>query len=237
MGGLSWETKEPQLKDYFEKFGSVESVNLKVNAVTGKSRCFAFVVFKEASDLTKVFDSGDHAINSKKVDVKRAKAKPGKIFIGGLKPELTDEEIRKYFEQYGAILEFEMPIDKVKNQRKTFGFITFEREETMKELIKKNKVTIGDVEIDLRKATPKNDFRNGRFYNDFVGFTPGSGYDYYGGYYYNYAMSSSTDSTTKTTTTTTTTSNGSVGGGKMKTGTTSTTTVVAGGGGKRPAPY
>ena len=76
------------------------------------------------------------------MDVKKARAKPGKIFVGGLKPEMTDDDIRKHFEQYGAIIEFEMPFDKIKKQRKGFGFITFEREETMKELIKKGKVRI-----------------------------------------------------------------------------------------------
>ena len=38
--------------------------------------------------MDKVFEGGDHAINSKKVDVKRAKAKPGKMFLGGLKVKL-----------------------------------------------------------------------------------------------------------------------------------------------------
>jgi RNA recognition motif-containing protein len=47
----------------------------------------------------KVVAAGEHAINSKKVDVKRAKAKPGKIFIGGLKPEITDEMLKEYFGQ------------------------------------------------------------------------------------------------------------------------------------------
>ena len=36
IGGLSWETREPQLKTYFEKFGDVESVNLKLNPMTGR---------------------------------------------------------------------------------------------------------------------------------------------------------------------------------------------------------
>ena len=46
-------------------------------------------------------------------------------------------------------------LPKVKNARKGFGFITFEREETMRELIKIGKVTICGMEVDLRKATPK----------------------------------------------------------------------------------
>ena len=54
VGGLSWETKEPQLKEYFERFGDIESVNLKVDPVTGRSRCFAFLVFKDAESVDKV---------------------------------------------------------------------------------------------------------------------------------------------------------------------------------------
>ena len=79
------------------------------------------------------------------------------MFLGGLKPDLSDDDIRTHFEQFGTIIEFEMPYDKTKNQRKGFGFITFEREETMKELIKKGKEMIGEFSIDLRKATPRPD--------------------------------------------------------------------------------
>ncbi len=187
VGGLSWETGDDELKEYFEKFGEVESVTLKIDPVTGKSRCFAFIVYKDAATLQAVLAAGEHAINSKKVDVKKARAKPGKIFVGGLKPDMSDEQIREHFEQYGPVIEFDMPFDKVKNQRKGFGFITFEREETMKELIKKGKVTIGEHEVDLRKATPKQEFGGGyRGYGGgygYMNYYPGPfGGDYFSGY-------------------------------------------------------
>jgi squid-like protein len=103
-----------------------------------------------------VLGGGEHAINSKKVDVKKAKAKPGKIFVGGLTEELQDEEIKEYFAQFGTVTDCEMPFDKTKNQRKNFCFITFEREETMKELLKSPKQKIGEVEVDVKRATPKS---------------------------------------------------------------------------------
>jgi len=180
VGGLSWETKEVQLKEYFDKFGEIESVNLKLDPVTGRSRCFAFLVFKEKESVEKVLGGGgDHAINSKKVDVKRAKAKPGKIFVGGLVPELEDEQIKIYFAQFGTVTDCEMPFDKTKNQRKNFCFVTFEREETMKELLKSPKQKIGEVEVDVKRATPKSGYRGGGGYGgDFYGYY---GYlDYYG---------------------------------------------------------
>jgi len=177
VGGLSWETKEQQLQDYFEKFGEIESVNLKIDPITGRSRCFAFLVLKNASDVEKVLSGGEHAINSKKVDVKRAKAKPGKIFVGGLVEELESDQIKSYFLQFGNITELEMPFDKTKNQRKNFCFITFEREETMKELLKSPKQKIGEFEVDVKRATPKSGFRGGFGGGDFY-----SQMDYYYGY-------------------------------------------------------
>ena len=88
--------------------------------------------------------------------MKRAKAKPGKIFVGGLVPELEDDQIKAYFARFGNVTECEMPFDKTKNQRKNFCFVTFEREETMKELLKSPKQKIGDVEVDVKRATPKS---------------------------------------------------------------------------------
>ena len=68
VGGLSWETGEEQLNEYFGQFGEVESINLKIDPHTGKSRCFAFIVFTEPESLQKCFAQTEHAINSKKVN-------------------------------------------------------------------------------------------------------------------------------------------------------------------------
>ena len=89
-----------------------------MNAETGKSRCFAFIIYKESASIPKVFEQTEHAINSKKVDVKKAKAKPGKIFIGGLKPDMTEEMIREAFEAYGTVTEIELPVDKKDNNKR-----------------------------------------------------------------------------------------------------------------------
>lgn len=47
--------------------------------------------------------AGDHFINNKKVDPKKAKARHGKIFVGGLTTELADDDITEYFAQFGTV--------------------------------------------------------------------------------------------------------------------------------------
>lgn len=123
--------------------------------------------------------AGDHIINNKKVDPKKAKARQGKIFVGGLTTEISDDEIKAYFSQFGnvsaedarcsgpprsnpcagplQIAEMEMPFDKQKNQRKGFCFITFDSEQVVNELLKTPKQTISGKDVDVKRATPKPD--------------------------------------------------------------------------------
>ncbi|XP_065556227.1 heterogeneous nuclear ribonucleoprotein A/B-like [Artemia franciscana] len=155
VGALSWETTEKDLREHFSKYGEIEGINIKVDPVTGRSRGFAFINFKTPSALDDAIKAGEHVINSKKVDVKKAKARTGKIFVGGLVPEISDDDIKAYFGQFGNIVEVELPFDKTKNQRKAFCFITFDDEKVANELVKKPKQTIKDKEVDVKKATPK----------------------------------------------------------------------------------
>jgi squid-like protein len=117
VGGLSWETTEKELRDHFGQFGEIESINIKTDPTTGRSRGFAFIVYKEAESIDKVVGVVEHVINNKKVDPKKAKARTGKIFVGGLIPEISDDEIKAFFGQFGTIVDVEMPFDKQKNQR------------------------------------------------------------------------------------------------------------------------
>ena len=66
-------------------------------------RGFAFVVFKTISSLQDAVNEQEHSVKGKKVAVKKAKAKEGKIYVGKLKPELSDEEIKNHFAQFGNI--------------------------------------------------------------------------------------------------------------------------------------
>jgi RNA recognition motif-containing protein len=92
-----------ELRDHFGQYGEIESINVKTDPNTGRSRGFAFIVFNNAEAIDKVVAAGEHIINNKKVDPKKAKARHGKIFVGGLTNELSDDDIKNYFSQYGNV--------------------------------------------------------------------------------------------------------------------------------------
>ncbi|XP_011872529.1 PREDICTED: RNA-binding protein squid-like isoform X2 [Vollenhovia emeryi] len=179
IGGLSRNTTDKELRDHFGKFGEIESISVKVDPHTGISRGFAFMVFTNPKTIDKLLASGEHYINKRKVDPKRVSKKPqhGKIFVGGLTPEISDDDIKNYFSQYGTIVELQAPFDKVKNQRKGFCFITFDSKEVVYKLLKTPKQTINGKEVDVKKVKVNPDPRNQGFW------APGYGYGY-GGYGY-----------------------------------------------------
>ena len=56
VGNLSYQTAENDLQDYFCQAGTVTSVNLMLDKVTGKSRGFAFIEFATAEEATKAVE-------------------------------------------------------------------------------------------------------------------------------------------------------------------------------------
>lgn len=45
IGGISWETSEDRLRDYFQSFGEVLEAVIMKDRATGRARGFGFIVF------------------------------------------------------------------------------------------------------------------------------------------------------------------------------------------------
>lgn len=66
VGGISWETTEERLIDYFQTFGEVVEAVILKDRVTGRSRGFGFIVFASASVAERVL-KGRHVIDGRAV--------------------------------------------------------------------------------------------------------------------------------------------------------------------------
>lgn len=49
VGGISWETNEERLREYFQTFGQVVEALIMKDRTTGRPRGFGFVVFSDTS--------------------------------------------------------------------------------------------------------------------------------------------------------------------------------------------
>jgi len=152
VGGISKSTTTNSLRQYFESFGSVRDVEIKVDPQTGGSRGFGFVLFLNEDSVTAVCNHGDHYLDGKKIDPKRAEKRNAKIFVGGLKSDTTDESIQATFGQYGEIELFERRMDKNKGTPQAFCFITFKDDSVAQRICKDRWVQVEDKRAECKIA-------------------------------------------------------------------------------------
>jgi len=66
VGALPQEAKDTDIKEYFGTFGDIENINLKMDPMTGRSRGFAFIVFKELAGIEAALAQTAHVVKGKK---------------------------------------------------------------------------------------------------------------------------------------------------------------------------
>lgn len=72
IGGLRHSTTTDIIKDYFNKYGNVLTVDLIEDLSNGKSRGFAYVTFADSDSTDKVIVQKFHTIDSRKCEAKPA---------------------------------------------------------------------------------------------------------------------------------------------------------------------
>ncbi|KAI8463984.1 MAG: hypothetical protein J3K34DRAFT_372272 [Monoraphidium minutum] len=151
VGGLSWETTDEKLAQYFANYGEVTEAFVSFDRNTGRPRGFGFVCFADPAVVDKVVAQGKHHIDRREVEAKKAVPKedtpappaaaPGadpaapqktrKIFVGGLAPSVDDAALRAYFEVFGPVEDGVVMYDHDNKRPRGFGFITFAEEESV----------------------------------------------------------------------------------------------------------
>jgi len=134
IGGLDYKTTEDTLKSHFEQWGEIVDVVVMRDPKTKRSRGFGFVTYSKAAMVDAAQESRPHKVDSREVEPKRAvpreligKPEAGatvkKIFIGGLKEDVEDEDLRDYFGKYGTITDAAVVLDKDTKKKRGFGFL------------------------------------------------------------------------------------------------------------------
>ena len=63
IGGISWETDENILREYFSNFGEVLQVTVMRDKATGRPRGFGFVAFSDPAVIDRVLQDKHHIDN------------------------------------------------------------------------------------------------------------------------------------------------------------------------------
>jgi len=166
---ISYDSTDEDLKELYEKFGTVEDCKIMRAKDTNKSRGFGFVRFVKASMVEDAMNSRPHELDGRTLEPHRAAPKEyakkpeshhtcNEIFIGDMKEEITEEDLKDYFGEYGTIERVAIPKDK-KDETKLRGFaiVAFDDYDPVDVCCYKNVHYIKDKRLYVTKSINRKD--------------------------------------------------------------------------------
>lgn len=80
---------------------------------------------------------------------------PGKMFIGGLSGTTTPDNLKTYFEKFGAVTECMIMKDAITKRSRGFGFITYSDPNSVEKVLEVEKHILDEKAIDPKRAFPR----------------------------------------------------------------------------------
>ncbi|GJZ87943.1 heterogeneous nuclear ribonucleoprotein 1 [Tanacetum coccineum] len=175
IGGISWDTNEERLNEYFSSFGEVLEAVIMKDHTTGRARGFGFIVFADPAVAERVIKE-KHNIDGRLVEAKKAvprddqstisrnsgsiQSSPNpnrtrKIFVGGLASTVTETDFKMYFEQFGTITDVVVMYDHNTQRPRGFGFITYDSEDAVDQVLLKTFHELNGKMVEVKRAVPK----------------------------------------------------------------------------------
>lgn len=171
VGGLNRETSEEVFCNHFGQYGNMVDKVIIKDPQTKVSRGFGFITYDASDSVENVFQGRPHVIDGKTLDVKRAMpreyntstahSKVTKLFVGGVGPDLSPEELQQYIEDrhatsIGTVDKIDFLKDRETNKNKGFGFLECSDTDFADRLtISENSFTLKGRTMALKKAEPK----------------------------------------------------------------------------------
>ncbi|BFZ06486.1 hypothetical protein BsWGS_09526 [Bradybaena similaris] len=166
VGGLSYETDEKSLRSHFEQWGEIVDCVVMRDPNTKRSRGFGFITYKDSSMIDEAQNNRPHKIDNREVETKRAMPRDAdgasnhqsvkKMFVGGLKDDTTEEQMRDVFGQFGEIDSVDIVVDKATGKVRGFAFVTYKDYDSVDRAVLLKRHELNTRRVEVKKAVSKD---------------------------------------------------------------------------------
>ncbi|XP_021950865.1 heterogeneous nuclear ribonucleoprotein A1, A2/B1 homolog [Folsomia candida] len=171
IGGLDYRTTEDSLKAHFSKWGEIVDVVVMKDPKTRRSRGFGFITYSRSFMVDEAQNARPHKVDGREVEPKRAvpredigKPEAGatvrKIFVGGLKEEVEEEDLRSYFKSFGNVSNVVLVTTKDTGKKRGFGFVEFDDYDPVDKVVLSKYHEIQGKRVDVKKALSRTEMAN-----------------------------------------------------------------------------
>uniref|UniRef100_A0A9J8C889 RRM domain-containing protein n=1 Tax=Cyprinus carpio carpio TaxID=630221 RepID=A0A9J8C889_CYPCA len=171
IGGLSFETTDDSLREYFEQWGTLTDCVVMKDPNTKRSRGFGFVTYSSVCEVDAAMDARPHKVDGRLVEPKRAVSREDsnkpfahttvkKIFVGGIKDDTEENHLRDYFKEFGKLEAIEIMVDHKTGNKRGFAFVTFDDHDSVDRIVIQKYHTVNGHNCEVRKALSKQEMQN-----------------------------------------------------------------------------
>lgn len=166
IANLNHTTTSNRMLEYFSKFGHIINHSLIKDKNTQLPQGHGFIQYTDIIMVDRLFANRPHVLDNHEIDIYRDTnnnhngikkedryKKIFKLFIKGIDSRLINKnDLKKFFQQYGTILNIHIPKDKETNQSRDFGFISFKDYDSVDRVVLNKTLLVNGVVLSVKKA-------------------------------------------------------------------------------------
>ncbi|KAF3455220.1 hypothetical protein FNV43_RR05668 [Rhamnella rubrinervis] len=139
--GLGWDTTAETLTSVFGSYGEIEDCKAVTDKVSGKSKGYAFILFRHRSGARKALKEPQKKIGNRTTSCQLASTGPvpapppmtppvseytqRKIFVSNVSAEIDVQKLLEFFKQFGEVEEGPLGLDKQTGKPKGFALFVY----------------------------------------------------------------------------------------------------------------
>ncbi|XP_025198174.1 heterogeneous nuclear ribonucleoprotein A0-like [Melanaphis sacchari] len=170
VGGLSNQTTNQSLKDFFAQWGQVEKAVVKRYPESNRSRGFGFITYSKSCMVDKALSNRPHILDDHDVETKRyvlreehnqsnIATQRKAIYITGINGQ-SENDLLKHFEQFGPIKYIKILITE-SDKKSRYGFVNFyDSDSAYKAIMNRTHLVAGKI-LKVNKAFDRKNVAGG----------------------------------------------------------------------------